>query len=320
MIDIIRTWMKMLGYPPGSDRWVRPYYSTISDFDKAIIAEAFKVVNEDNSECIILVASDAYGMGINNPDIKLVVQYDIPNSLDAMIQRMGRAGRKGGQSTFILLTPKWTQIKDQDEIIQRIAKRTVFANASSQLSATNRPIPSLHPSPLSKELGANDISDSESQAGSKAGSEAGSDDDLIDPDMDQSFSTLSTEAEEEAKRQKKAEKGGQSDAKKRANLPDEIFDYIHTAQCRRLFSLAWYDDMTYKSSPDKAAIKPLPVLCCNGPACQSPEPDYLKREPFIDSTPNKLSEAEREWIACRTAALKKWRSFQSKVFWLDRGS
>lgn len=128
-------------------------------------------------------------------------------------------------------------------------------------------------------------------------------------DIDQLFSTLSIEAEKEAKRQKKAEKRGQFNAKKRANLPDKIFDYIYNAQYRKLFSLAWYDDMTYKLSPDKAAIKPLLILCYNDPACQSPEPDYLKKEPFIDSTPNKLSKAERRWIACRTAVLKKWKSF-----------
>ena len=73
MIDIICIWMKILGYLSGFDRWIRPYYSTISDFDKAIIVEVFKMVKKDNFECVIFVASDVYGIRINNPDIKLVI-------------------------------------------------------------------------------------------------------------------------------------------------------------------------------------------------------------------------------------------------------
>lgn len=56
-----------------------------------------------------------------------------------MIQRMGRAGRKRGPATFILFTPKWTQIKDAKEVEQRLAKHTKAANANSLLSNSNRP-------------------------------------------------------------------------------------------------------------------------------------------------------------------------------------
>lgn len=59
-------------------------------------------------ECTILVATDAYSMGIDNPDIKLVIQWDFSTTFDAMIQRLKRAGRKGGLSIFILFTPKWS--------------------------------------------------------------------------------------------------------------------------------------------------------------------------------------------------------------------
>lgn len=46
-------------------------------------------------------------MGIDNPDVKLVIQWDIPMSFDSMIQRMGRARRKGAQPTFVFFSPKW---------------------------------------------------------------------------------------------------------------------------------------------------------------------------------------------------------------------
>lgn len=41
LVEAIRKWMILLHYPEGSEKWVRPYFSTMSDLDKAIIAEAF---------------------------------------------------------------------------------------------------------------------------------------------------------------------------------------------------------------------------------------------------------------------------------------
>ena len=99
--------MKKLGYPEGCEKWIRPYHSAMSDWDKDLISKAFRIPGEDNTSCTILVATDAYGMGIDNPDIRLVVQWDLPISFDSMIQRMGCAGKKGvQQAVFVFLTPK----------------------------------------------------------------------------------------------------------------------------------------------------------------------------------------------------------------------
>lgn len=57
----------------------------MSDWDKGFIAQAFRVKGDENTECTILVATNAYGMGIDNPDIRLVVQWDLPMSFDSMI-------------------------------------------------------------------------------------------------------------------------------------------------------------------------------------------------------------------------------------------
>lgn len=103
-----------------------------------------------------------------------------------------------------------------------------------------------------------------------------------------------------------------TDAQKRANLPEEIFDYIHIAKCRRLFSLTWYDDPTYDDGPSS---KPLPTLCCNASGYLSEDPDFLKREQFIKPVTIKYSEVEREWIACRFAALIEWQKEKSEAVW-----
>ena len=242
---------------------------------------------------------------------------------------MGQAGKKDGQSTFVLFTPKWSEVIDPKEIANREAKKThnlssATSHASSQFSDSNWPR-HLDPSPLSAVTTAQDDheSDTESVVGSVVDSGFEADGlDMKDADL---FSRLIiTDADENQLKKKKARQTSKSDAQKRANLPDEIFNYLHMARCRRLFALAWYGDMTYAESERTAqndsfygplSRKALPEFCCNGPSCKSQEPDYILREAFINTTPPKHTEVEREWMACQTAALQKWKKETSGRSW-----
>lgn len=73
IINVVHAWMKKLGYLAESMGWIRFYHSAISEWDKSLIANTFAVPGDKNTECTILVATDAYGIGIDNSDIKLVI-------------------------------------------------------------------------------------------------------------------------------------------------------------------------------------------------------------------------------------------------------
>lgn len=58
------------------------------------------------SDLRILVATNAFGMGIDQPDVRLVVHFQMPANIDSLYQEMGRAGRDQQHSTCLMLYSK----------------------------------------------------------------------------------------------------------------------------------------------------------------------------------------------------------------------
>jgi ATP-dependent DNA helicase RecQ len=64
-------------------------------------------------ELRVLCATNAFGMGIDHPDVRLVIHWAIPGTLEALYQEMGRAGRDGDESTCLVLLSR------RDMVLQR---------------------------------------------------------------------------------------------------------------------------------------------------------------------------------------------------------
>ena len=72
--------------------------------------------NWQHDEIRVMVATNAFGMGIDKPDVRMVIHIDCPDSLEAYFQEAGRAGRDGEKSYAVLLFDR----SDESKLKKRI--------------------------------------------------------------------------------------------------------------------------------------------------------------------------------------------------------
>ncbi len=81
----------------GSKR-VKMYHGGLEHEERNAVQDAFM-----SGESPVVVATNAFGMGVDKQNVRTVVHYDMPGTIEAYYQEMGRAGRDGERSRVVLL-------------------------------------------------------------------------------------------------------------------------------------------------------------------------------------------------------------------------
>lgn len=105
------------------------YHAGLSSADKTKKQNSWK-----NNQTRIIVCTNAFGMGIDKPDVRLVVHTDLPNSIEEYFQEAGRAGRDEKKAHAIILYNKTDSTKLKKRIRDEFPDRDFISHVYNSLA------------------------------------------------------------------------------------------------------------------------------------------------------------------------------------------
>jgi ATP-dependent DNA helicase RecQ len=113
---------------------VEPYHAGMPAAERGRVQDAFFAGSLE-----VVVATSAFGMGIDKPDVRTVVHAGMPGSLDEYYQEIGRAGRDGGPAHAVLVyDPRTIRIPRLLAARSRLAASSVHAVVDALEASTGR--------------------------------------------------------------------------------------------------------------------------------------------------------------------------------------
>ena len=106
------------------------YHAGLTTLDKDMRQQAWQC-----NDVRVMVATNAFGMGIDKPDVRLVVHMDVPDSPEAYFQEAGRGGRDGKTSYAVLLNRQGDTLQLRQRIAQTFPERDYIRKVYTDLSS-----------------------------------------------------------------------------------------------------------------------------------------------------------------------------------------